>query len=180
MQHFETEQWLPFPRDLVFAFFANPANLPPLMPRWQQPRIEEITLTPPPPRPAGARHFPAVAAGSGTTLTITARALPLLPLRGAWEALIEDFQWNESFCDLQLRGPFAYWRHCHSVRDAISPDRRTEGTLINDHVTYQLPAETITRTGYGAAQAVMTMLFRYRQARAAELLPQFAALAKLA
>jgi hypothetical protein len=32
-QHLETQQWVPYPVELVFAFFANPANLPHLMPR---------------------------------------------------------------------------------------------------------------------------------------------------
>ncbi len=118
MRRFETEQWLPFPRDLVFAFFANPANLPPLMPQWQQARIDEATFRPPPPKPPDSREFPTVAAGDGTTLTITARGLPGIPLRGSWHARIEDFRWNEGFCDVQLSGPFAYWKHCHSVRDA--------------------------------------------------------------
>ncbi len=40
MRHtFQTEQWLPFPVELVFAFFAYPENLPRLMPAWQKARI---------------------------------------------------------------------------------------------------------------------------------------------
>ena len=27
-QQFQTRQWLPFPVELVFAFFANPVNVP--------------------------------------------------------------------------------------------------------------------------------------------------------
>ncbi len=181
-QVFETEQWLPFPRELVFAFFANPKNLPPLMPRWQHARIETATYRPPPPRPQGTPIYPGVAAGAGTTLTITARGAPFLPLRGAWDALIEDFRWNEGFCDVQLRGPFAYWRHCHTVRDAPSPPTGSRaqsqtgapGTMIHHHVTYTLPLDPVSRVAIPTAQVAMAAMFHYRQARAAELLPVFA------
>lgn len=175
MRHtFESEQWVRFPRPLVFAFFANPKNLPPLMPGWQHARIDEATYCPPPPRPEGTPVYPSLAAGSGTKLTITARAMPLLPLRGRWDALIEDFRWNEGFCDVQLRGPFAYWRHCHSVRDAASPEGEP-GTVVRDHVTFELPLAPMSQVGLPAVYASFAVLFRYRQARTAELLPRFAA-----
>ena len=173
MEIFETEQWVPFPRELVFAFFANPRNLPPLMPGWQRARIERATYCVPPARPEGTPVFPGVAAGSGTKLVITARAAPLLPLRGTWEALIEDFRWNEGFCDVQLRGPLAYWRHCHSVRDAPAPEG-TPGTVIHDHVTYKLPLGAFSRPAVPFVDLGMAAVFRYRQSRALEQLPRFA------
>lgn len=40
-QRFETRQWVPFPVELVFAFFANPSNLPHLMPPRLKTRIED-------------------------------------------------------------------------------------------------------------------------------------------
>ena len=178
-QTFEAEQWVPFPRPLVFAFFANPRNLPPLMPGWQKARIDEATFCPPPPRPGNTPVYPGVAAGSGTRLTITARGLPLLPLRAPWLALIEDFRWNEGFCDVQLSGPFAYWRHCHSVSDAPSPQNGVPGTLVQDHVTYQLPLQSVSQLGLPLVRTAFSALFRYRQARTKELLPIFAATSSL-
>ena len=178
-QQFQTEQWLPFPRTVVFAFFANPNNLPPLMPRWQKARIDKATFCPPPPRHAGTPDYGTVAAGDGTQLTITARGLPMLPLRAPWLARIEDFRWNEGFCDVQLRGPFAYWRHCHSVRDGAVLKDGSAGTLVRDHVIYQLPLDPVSRLGLPVARAAMRALFRYRLARAAELLPEFAKTALL-
>lgn len=173
-QEFASEQWLPFPRTLVFAFFANPRNLPPLMPSWQQARIDDATFLPPPPRPEDTPDYGTVAAGDGTLLTITARGLPVLPLRTPWLARIEDFRWNEGFCDVQLSGPFAYWRHCHSVRDAASPHGKP-GTVISDHVTFRLPLDPLSRVGLPVAKAALNALFTYRQRRATELLPRFAA-----
>ncbi len=175
MRHvFETEQWLPFPREVVFAFFANPGNLPPLMPHWQKARIDEATWEPPPPRPQDTPTLPGVAAGDGTLLLITARALPGVPLRGKWLARIEDFHWNEGFCDVQLKGPLAYWRHCHSVRDKVSAEG-VQGTIIHDHVTYELPLASLTDVGVFVVRAAMAATFRYRQTQAAKLVPAYAA-----
>ena len=172
-QVFVTEQWLPFPRPLVFAFFANPKNLPPLMPAWGRARIDRVIFCPPPPRPEGTPVFPGVVAGSGTRLTITARALPLIPLRSTWLALIEDFRWNEGFCDVQVKGPFAYWRHCHSVRDTVQEG--IPGTVVRDEVSYELPLAPISRVGAPVGQFAIGAVFRYRQGRAAERVPRFAA-----
>ena len=169
-QHFHAQQWLPYARELVFAFFANPENLPRLMPKWQKARIEEAMFAPPPPRPDGTPRFPGMAAGSGTRLTISGRPFPLSPLRVPWEALIEDFRWNEGFCDVQVRGPFAYWRHCHSVVEKAAEDGRP-GVIVSDDVTYEPP---FGRAGELANKLViergMRSMFRYRQKRTEELL----------
>jgi ligand-binding SRPBCC domain-containing protein len=104
--HFQTEQRLPYPLELVFGFFADPANLPRLMPPWQHARIDRATYVPPPPP---AQPFPGsdrITAGTGTQLTITIRPIPLSPIRVSWDARIENFRWLEGFCDVQLSGPF--------------------------------------------------------------------------
>lgn len=169
--HFHAEQWLPYPRELVFAFFANPENLPRLMPKWQKARIEEATFAPPPPRPDGTPRYPGMAAGSGTRLTISGRPFPLSPLRLPWEALIEDFRWNEGFCDVQVRGPFAYWRHCHSVEARPSAETGAPGTVVIDDVRYEPPfgkaGEIADKLAVARGMAIM---FRYRQKRTAQLL----------
>lgn len=172
-ERFQAEQWLPFPLEVVFAFFANPANLPALMPAWQHARIEEVTLVPPPPQPAGTAEIASVFAGDGTELLITARAVPGLPLRLPWLALIQDFRWKAGFCDLQIKGPFAYWRHGHSVRS----DWRfgQSGATVRDDVEYELPVRSLSWIGAPLGQIAMGAAFRYRHKSAAALLPRFAA-----
>ena len=173
MRHtFESMQWLPYPRERVFAFFANPENLPKLMPEWQKTRIESAALAPPPPYPKyTAAVQPSIAAGPGTSMTLTFRPFPLAPFRLAWDAEITEFVWNEHFCDVQHRGPFAFWRHCHQVsskdRDGI------DGTLVRDRVVYEMPLGRlgeIARRIAGAAQ--LRSIFHYRHKRTAELLAQ--------
>jgi ligand-binding SRPBCC domain-containing protein len=169
--HFETEQWLPYPVERVFAFFADPGNLPRLMPPWQHARIDMATIITPPSPPEFVPAAPAAAAGSGTRLTLTFRPFPYSPIRLSWEALIEDFRWNRGFCDVQLRGPFRSWRHCHSVKAAPSPLDGSPGTLLRDAVTYELPLgpfSALADTIFVQRQFAAT--FRYRQQRTMELL----------
>ncbi|MCU1320956.1 MAG: cyclase/dehydrase [Acidobacteriaceae bacterium] len=175
---FSAEQWLPYPIELVFAFFANPENLPRLMPSWQKARIEEAAFAPPPPRPVAADpalRLKTIAAGAGTRMTISFRPFPYAPIRVPWEAEISEFAWNDHFCDIQLRGPFAYWKHCHSLK----PETRANpsgvlihGTLLRDHVEYALPfglAGQIAQRLVVGRQLQST--FHYRQRRTEELLP---------
>jgi len=163
--HFQTEQRLPYPIEQVFAFFADPTNLPRLMPTWQHARIERaIYVSPPPPLDPFLGSY-RVTAGTGTRLTLTIRPIPFSPIRLTWDALIEDFRWLEGFCDVQLRGPFKYWRHCHTVQ----PHR--SGTLLQDVVEYELPLGPLGRLAdklFFHRQLAAT--FAYRHRRTLELL----------
>jgi ligand-binding SRPBCC domain-containing protein len=173
MRHtFESEQWLPYSVEQVFAFFANPENLPRLMPKWQKARIEEATFAPAPARPASALAvtFRGVAAGAGTKMTISFRPFPFSPVRVPWDAEIVEFAWNDHFCDVQHRGPFAYWRHCHH----LAADRRdgVDGTSVRDRVEYELPLGALGELANGLVMRwQLRSIFEFRHERTAELLP---------
>jgi ligand-binding SRPBCC domain-containing protein len=142
---FHSERWFPCRIELVFAFFANPQNLPRLMPAWQAARIEEAAYAPPPPRPLTADpalRLDTLAAGVGSRIILSMRPFLYSPIRVPWEAEIAEFVWNEYLCDIQIRGPFSYWRHYHRLH----PETRTddsgapiEGTLLRDDIEYSLP-----------------------------------------
>ena len=172
MRHtFESQQWLPLPLEQVFLFFADPRNLPRLMPAWQRARIEEATFAPPPPRPASPTplHPQAVIAGAGTRMTLSFRAFPLSPIRIPWDAEITDFAWNDHFCDTQHRGPFRYWLHCHQLREETR--NNIPGTLLTDHLTYEFPLGALgdlANTLGGLAQ--IRSIFRYRHQMTEKLL----------
>ena len=165
--HFQIEQQLPYSVDTVFAFFANPANLPRLLPRWQRARIDGATFVSP---PASPQPFPGsgqITAGSGTRLTITIRPVPFSPIRVPWVALIEDFRWLQGFCDVQLSGPFRYWRHCHTVQP------HGDGTLLHDAVTYELPLGPLGALADKLfVRRQLAAAFRFRHRRTLELLAQ--------
>lgn len=176
MRHtFQTEQWLPYSPEIVFAFFANPENLPRLMPAWQKARIEEAAFAPPP-RPASSAPQRGIAAGAGTRITFSFRAFPYSPIRLPWEAEISEFIWNDHFCDIQHRGPFKYWKHCHHIRPesraTIPGSEPVAGSLLTDHVDYELPFGPLGDLGNLAFMRLqLRSTFRYRQKRTAELLP---------
>ena len=158
MHHtFEARQWVPFPRERVFAFFADPANLPPLMPHWQRARVEKAALMAPPAPRTGV-----VAAGAGSLITISFRPLPLSPVRLQWDAYVAEFRWDEFFCDEQRRGPFHFFRHCHRVSDEMRES--TVGTLVHDAVEYELPLGPLGKlANLLAVKHQIQALFAYRQ-----------------
>jgi ligand-binding SRPBCC domain-containing protein len=167
--HFQAEQWLPYPLETVFAFFADPANLPRLMPEWQKARIDHATFVAPPSAPVPFPGSDRVTAGTGTRLTITIRPLPFVPIRLPWKAAIEDFRWLEGFCDVQERGPFAYWRHCHTVRRETRDD--IAGTHLRDAVDYEPPLGPLGSLANAIfLRRQLAATFRFRQKRTLELL----------
>jgi ligand-binding SRPBCC domain-containing protein len=143
MRHtFQSEQWVPYSRERVFAFFARPANLPPLMPRWQHARVEKA---------------PDVA-GECSLISLSFRPVPFVPLRLQWDALITQFRWNEFFCDEQRRGPFKYFRHCHRIRE------ERNGTVVSDSVEYELPLGVLGDVANSLMmKRQIRSLFRHRQ-----------------
>jgi ligand-binding SRPBCC domain-containing protein len=170
---YHSEQWLPYPLDPVFAFFSNPENLPRLMPPWQKARIEEAVVTAPP-SSTQDRSIPLQGvAGAGSLIALSFRPFPYAPFRVPWKAEITEFVWNDHFCDHQLRGPFAYWHHCHCLRPETRTDSgiSTSGTLLRDEVEYELP---LGRLGDLANRIFITRqlrnTFAYRHTRTRELL----------
>ena len=169
----ETSQWVPYPVELVFAFFANPGNLPHVMPKWQQARVESSRLIAPPPRPRAADpalRFQSPAAGVGSEMAVSFRPIPNIPFRIGWVARITEFVWNGHFCDEQLQGPFASWKHCHRI---VSETREgAAGTLIADELEYRLPLGFLGSIAHGLfVQRQLEATFAYRQQRIEEILP---------
>ncbi len=170
MRHtFHSEQWLPYSADVVFAFFANPENLPRLMPPWQKARIEEASFAPPPPRPTSSQSM-RIAAGSGSHITLSFRPIPYLPIRLLWEAEIDEFVWNSHFADRQIRGPFAYWHHRHTVQQEARAN--SAGTLLRDEIEYEPPLGPLGEIAGVLIAHQLRTTFGYRKLRTTELLPR--------
>jgi ligand-binding SRPBCC domain-containing protein len=175
---FTTSQWTPFPVELVFAFFANPANLPHLMQRWQQGRIETSRLVAPPPRPLASDpelQFKSQAAGEGSEMTISFRPFRGLPYRTTWQVRIIEFAWFSHFRDIQVKGPFASWEHRHTIVAEAREDaegKPVNGTLITDTIEYTPPMGPIGSMSNSLfLRRQMEATFAYRQRRLEEILP---------
>ena len=173
MHTFTASQWVPYPVELVFAFFANPANLPHLTPKWQHARLESSRVIPPPARPLAAdlaHRFQSPAAGAGSELMISMRPMRGLPLRTSWLVRINDFAWNDHFQDELLKGPFSRWRHTHHI--VREESEGSNGTRVTDELEYDLPLGplgSVAHTLFVRHQIVST--FAFRQERLAEILP---------
>jgi len=157
-------QWLPVSIETVFLFFANPDNLPRIMPPKTGTRLTELRLI----APAGSRSTPSLA-GVGSEIVTSFRLLPPLPLRARWTASITEFEWDHHFADVQKSGPFRRFHHRHEftaeLREGIS------GTLVRDVIEYEVG---IGPLGPWADKLFVTRklqhAFAYRQAALRKLL----------
>ena len=115
IREFESELWLPRPREEVFEFFADPANLEAITPPW----VRFHTLTP---RPIEMR------AGTLIDYRLRVRGFPV-----RWRTRIRAWEPPFRFVDEQLRGPYRLWVHEHEF------ESRDGGTLVRDRVRYAVP-----------------------------------------
>ena len=170
-QRFQTRQWVPFPVELVFAFFANPSNLPHIMPPRQKTRIEDLRLQPPPARPVSpdpARRFLSVAAGVGTEILISFLPVAWVPRRMSWMGRITEFAWNSHFCDEQVRGPFTEFRHRHGIQAEVLDG--IEGTQVSDEIEFVLPYGILGMAAGMLVRRELKTAFAYRHKRLPEIL----------
>jgi ligand-binding SRPBCC domain-containing protein len=147
--HFD--QWLPFPVETVFLFFANPENLPRIMPPQTETRLVDLRLVPPPGAPTAGPPL----AGVGSQIVTSFRPSPYLFVRAEWIAEITEFEWNHHFADEQRRGPFQFFRHRHEF--TAESRGGIDGTVIRDFITYEV--------GFGALGALADKIFVRRQLR---------------
>lgn len=179
-ERFSTRQWVPFPVELVFAFFANPANLPLLVPVRMRARIESVHFRAPPARPPFAEAkqcYLSIAAGEGSEIRITFCPIPGVPWRIGWIARITEFLWNSHFCDEQIDGPFAVFRHRHEIQ-AKSKDA-IEGTTVSDEIEFALPLGPLGKAAAPFVRHQLKRAFAYRQALLPQRLEDAAARAEL-
>lgn len=133
------QQLVPRPRPEVFRFFSDAHNLERITPSSLRFRI----LTPDP-----------IAMQEGTQIDYELR-LSGIPFR--WETLIERWQPEVAFTDVQRRGPYKTWRHTHTFSDA------PVGTLMSDEVEYELPFGVLGDLVHSAVVArQLDEIFAYR------------------
>jgi ligand-binding SRPBCC domain-containing protein len=136
---FERTTTIAAPLERVFDFFAEPASL--------------ARITPP---STGFR----IVAGPGRRLREGDRieyALRLFGLPFRWASRIEAWRENESFADVQERGPYKSWRHTHSFREVAG------GVEMHDVVEYELPFGWLGRAVAGRlVRRELEKIFEYR------------------
>ncbi|HJQ70672.1 MAG TPA: SRPBCC family protein [Blastocatellia bacterium] len=144
----EREQLIDLPRREVFAFFSDAFNLERITPRFLKFRI--LTERP-------VRMEP------GTLLEYR---LSLFGVRFYWRTRIEEWRPEDYFVDVQLKGPYALWRHTHSFEELA------EGrTLMRDRVEYAIPFGPLGRLAHWLlVRRSLKRIFDYRAEMTARLL----------
>jgi ligand-binding SRPBCC domain-containing protein len=127
---------VPRPRDEIFPFFAEAANLEVLTPPWLRFRI----VTPQPVR---------MAQGTRIDYHLSLRGLPM-----AWTSEITVWDPPYRFIDEQIRGPYRIWVHEHLFEPIDG------GTRILDRVDYAVPGGAFVRRLFVLPQ--LTRIFDYR------------------
>ena len=135
----QVTQFLPLERPAVFAFFSDPANLARITP----PSMGFRMVTPTP-----------LEIETGTVIDYRVRVFGV-SIR--WRSLIDQWDPPRQFVDVQLAGPYKQWIHTHRFLE--QPD----GTLIEDHVQYQLPLQPIGDLAHWAVRRQLEHIFAFRR-----------------
>ena len=135
---FVSAQLVRAPLKKVFAFFSDPANLE--------------RLTPP------ALHLRMTSAkgqmGAGSTIDY---ALRVWGLRLRWRALIVEWKPEARFVDVQVRGPYLWWRHVHEFEEEGG------GVMIRDRIDYVLPFAPLGDVALHAVRGDIENAFAFRR-----------------
>ncbi len=148
MEHLlRTEAILPRPRDEVFAFFADAANLQRITP----PELRFQILSPLP-----------IAMREGAEIRYQ---LQLFRVPFRWRTRITRWEPEHCFVDFQESGPYKLWEHTHTFEDV------PEGTRMVDEVRYALPFTPLGDLAHPIVRRQLDRIFTFRTATMHELFP---------
>jgi ligand-binding SRPBCC domain-containing protein len=139
LHHFQTAATIELPRDRVFPFFADAANLERITP----PELRFRILTPQP-----------VAMAPGTLIRYRLR-LAGVPFQ--WLTRITEWNPPDGFVDEQLEGPYKTWVHRHRFTDVAG------GTLVEDDLTYELPLFPVGELAAPLVRLQVRRIFAFRE-----------------
>ncbi|MEI8025927.1 MAG: TIGR01777 family oxidoreductase [Pseudomonadota bacterium] len=142
---FSSRQFIPLPRDLVYAFFSKAENLEILTPPWLKFKILN-------------QSTPEIRKGTLINYRLRIHGFPVW-----WRTLIAEWNPNESFVDTQLRGPYKKWYHLHTFEEVPG------GTLISDDVTYEVPGWIFGKWILPLIKRDVSAIFAYRRGKIQEL-----------
>jgi ligand-binding SRPBCC domain-containing protein len=142
--HFRRDLELRLPREEVFPFFADAANLGRITPPWLHFRmVTELPIE--------------MRVGALISYRIRMRGIPL-----RWTTKITAWEPPWRFVDEQLSGPFRLWVHEHTFEET------SNGTLVRDHVEYRVPGGSLVNRFFVRPDMERIFNFREQQLRLLE------------
>jgi ligand-binding SRPBCC domain-containing protein len=151
MQTLTAKIEIPLPRERVFAFFADAANLGAITP----PELDFRILTPLP-----------IEMRDGALIDYRI-GLWRIPMK--WKTRITRWNPPYEFVDEQLSGPYRTWIHTHRFTESAG------GTVIEDEVRYELPFGMLGQVALPLVRRQLNRIFTYRSDRVTTLLLKSAA-----
>jgi len=135
----EAEQFVPQPRNRVFAFFSDAFQLEALTPSW----LKFSVLTPAP------IH---ISTGKLIDYKLRVRGIPI-----RWQSRISVWEPPFRFVDEQTRGPYRRWHHTHVFEEIDG------GTLCRDIVDYEVYGGSLVNALFVRGDLLKIFAFRQRQ-----------------
>lgn len=127
--------------DTAWQFFSSPHNL--------------ARITP----PAMDFHLLSELNSDGIYegMLIDYRIRPIFKIACRWRTIIKDIVYGQCFTDMQLRGPYRYWKHVHQFT------ANDKGVLMEDSVSYMLPYGLIGNAAHALfVRRKLNSIFDYR------------------
>jgi uncharacterized protein len=132
---------LPASADAVFAWHEAPGAFDRLTPPNEPVRV--------------LRHVGGIQDGARVSLQVGP-----WPFSWRWDLEHRDYQQGRSFTDVQVRGPFRYWKHIHRMIP-----HGPASCVLEDSIEYELPLGIAGRlVGRLFMQPTLKRLFAYRHA----------------
>ncbi|OFZ19537.1 MAG: TIGR01777 family protein [Bdellovibrionales bacterium GWB1_55_8] len=146
----DTFQWVPKKTNEVFDFFSDERNLERITPPWLNFKVL-------------GKSDPQIKAGTRIRYSLRLRHLPL-----KWDSVIDLWEPNQRFRDVQIRGPYQFWEHTHAftpVKNGVH-----DGTWVQDRVRYRLPLGVLGEVVAARVRKDLLHIFAYRKQVIRELL----------
>jgi ligand-binding SRPBCC domain-containing protein len=135
---FEKRSQINASADRVFAWHESPDALQQLIPPGDPVRVIE--------------HMGGIRDGARVVIEI---GYPTFAIR--WIAIHRNYIEGRRFEDFQARGPFASWRHMHTV----TPEGST-ACILCDHIEYELPFSPLSEIAAPFVKRKLEATFEYR------------------
>lgn len=146
---FSSYQWVPKPVEQVFPFFSDEKNLETLTPPWLNFHVL-------------GKSTPEITQKTEIDYQLKIHGVPV-----HWRSQIINWDVNQGFTDIQIKGPYSQWEHTHRFIPMKG------GTLLEDRILYRTPSGTrlLPIIGHWVSRDV-EKIFNYRKKKIKELFGQ--------